>query len=173
MNDARRQRSIKRYVGGLVFDGQRVLLGKRSATRARYPGVWDVFGGRIEANETPGQALRREMREEIGIRVGSTRRVGVVSGISPDRAAPFVMTVFLITGWTGRIRLCNREHEELSWFDMDELEALIGVVDERLPEFVRRAVSSGDSDWAKVSYPASEASGRHIGASKNDAPDRC
>lgn len=34
-----------------------VLLGRREAGRAFYPGVWDVLGGHLEPGETTEQAL--------------------------------------------------------------------------------------------------------------------
>lgn len=34
-----------------------------------YPGYWELPGGKIEPNETPGAAATREAREELGIEV--------------------------------------------------------------------------------------------------------
>ena len=36
-----------------------------------FPGCWGNFGGAIETDETPEQSLRRELNEEIGLRIGA------------------------------------------------------------------------------------------------------
>ncbi len=60
-------------VGALVRGG-RLLLGRRAGPP--YEGTWDLPGGFLEAGETPERALRRELWEELGIRVGRLRLLG-------------------------------------------------------------------------------------------------
>lgn len=54
-------------VAAILVRGDRVLLGQRTPDRALFPSVWDVFGGHLELNEQPEQALVRELQEELAI----------------------------------------------------------------------------------------------------------
>ncbi len=45
----------------------RVLLQHRDKYAQRSPNCWGFFGGAIENGETPEQAIRREVKEELGI----------------------------------------------------------------------------------------------------------
>jgi isopentenyl-diphosphate delta-isomerase len=49
-----------------------ILLQKRAPGKDTFPGLWDVsVAGHIQAAETPLQAARREVREEIGLETES------------------------------------------------------------------------------------------------------
>ncbi len=55
-------------VVGVVLRGGRLLLGRRPV-EGLLGGLWELPGGKIEPGETHAEALRRELREEIGIEV--------------------------------------------------------------------------------------------------------
>jgi ADP-ribose pyrophosphatase YjhB (NUDIX family) len=60
---------------GVVVDAEgRALLGRRA--RAPRAGLWDVLGGFMEPDETPEEAVRRELLEEIGIECTVGRYLG-------------------------------------------------------------------------------------------------
>lgn len=45
-----------------------VLITRRPADKP-HGGMWELPGGKLDVNESPQQALQREMREELGIEV--------------------------------------------------------------------------------------------------------
>lgn len=55
-------------VAGLIMRNDCVLICQRSAA-AKFPFKWEFPGGKIEEGESPGEALVRELREELDIEV--------------------------------------------------------------------------------------------------------
>ena len=62
-------------VGGIIFNGNSVLLVKRDKDPGR--GEWSLPGGMVELGETLEEALIREIGEEVGveIRIGGLARL--------------------------------------------------------------------------------------------------
>ncbi|MDD7932198.1 NUDIX domain-containing protein [Actinomycetospora straminea] len=117
----------RRVVGALLVRDGRVLLCRRRADRAWYPGAWDVPGGHVEPGESARDALARECVEELGITV---REAVARPPVAVDAGTE--LTVFLVRAWDGEP--ANRapgEHDELGWCDADDARAL-PLVDPRL-----------------------------------------
>ena len=56
-----------------IFDAQGRVLIARRPEHVHQGGLWEFPGGKLEADETVEVALRRELREEVGIEIVSAR----------------------------------------------------------------------------------------------------
>ncbi len=69
-----------RVAGLLVHEG-RILMVEQARGEERY---WLLPGGGVQFGETLSDALRRELQEELGLRVGVSRLLAIVESISPE-----------------------------------------------------------------------------------------
>lgn len=70
-------------VGALIFDNdRRILLVQRGGEPLK--GWWSLPGGVLETGETVADGVRREIREETGLRVEPVRLLTVFERIMPD-----------------------------------------------------------------------------------------
>lgn len=111
-------------VGALVRNRQ-VLLAFRSRHKEAHPAVWELPGGVAEPGESELDTLRRELREELGVEVaaGSASHLCRVD-VGPS-ATPTRLSAWLVPEWEGTpANLAPEEHDELRWFDLEDLPPL-------------------------------------------------
>lgn len=113
-------------VGAALFRRGRVLAARRGPGMP-LAGRWELPGGKVEARERPEEALRREIREELGVAVDVGEWLG--RGESVARGRRIVLDVFearLALGDDGRPagELRPAEHDDTRWLGADELYAL-------------------------------------------------
>jgi mutator protein MutT len=89
-----------------------------------YPGRWDAPGGHVEPGETPAEAIRRELSEEIGIVAESVSLLGTFERRTVPGLDEVLFHVFVITRWSGDPHLANDEHSELRWFEIADAEQM-------------------------------------------------
>jgi 8-oxo-dGTP diphosphatase len=104
-------------VAAVIERGGRWLLGRRPAEK-RHGGLWEFPGGKIDAGETPFDAARRELAEELGLDV---QAVGDRLLSIQDDGSPFVIEFFVCAVAGSPQPL---EHSELGWFSVTELRGM-------------------------------------------------
>jgi 8-oxo-dGTP diphosphatase len=57
---------FQKVVAAVLRHDGRILIGRRKKGH-RFEGLWEFPGGKIEPRETPGEALERELKEELSI----------------------------------------------------------------------------------------------------------
>lgn len=60
--------TLKRVAAGAIIRNQRLLVARRKPGES-LEGYWELPGGKFEPGETPEQCLRRELQEELGLKV--------------------------------------------------------------------------------------------------------
>ena len=106
------RKAVAECVSGVLIGDGAVLVEKRRADDDADPGQVLLPGGHVEPGESLSQALKREMREELGI---------LVEKITPIRIRYYTASngerqrihYFRIKDWKGRIRA--NEAEDVYW----------------------------------------------------------
>jgi 8-oxo-dGTP pyrophosphatase MutT (NUDIX family) len=115
----------QQYVLALLLLGDRYILQLRdNIPTIAAPGLWGLFGGRIESGERPEDALIREIEEELSIRLLEYRPWGTV-----DAHSEFTNCLARYWIFESDVEYCWSHHELKEGqaardFSFDELDAL-------------------------------------------------
>lgn len=105
--------------GALFVDGDRVLL-----VRKTYGNRWDIPGGYVDRGESPANACRRELREEIGLE-RTPGRLLVLDWAPNEKEGDKILSVF-DGGNLGddeqRIKLDGTELDHWQWAPVADLD---------------------------------------------------
>lgn len=85
---------------GIIRNADNAIFITRRAADAHMANKWEFPGGKIEAGETPEQALIRELQEEVGIAVEQTSLYETLEYAFPDRH--ITLWFYLVEAWQGK-----------------------------------------------------------------------
>jgi 8-oxo-dGTP diphosphatase len=112
-------------VKGIIRKGDEILVLKRSEIDNHKPGVWETIGGGIDAEISPEESLRREIREEAGIEVDIIKPFRVFT-FRKDTGEFKVGITFICDYISGEVKLSG-EHSDYKWIKPAEFEKLESI----------------------------------------------
>ena len=118
--------------GVILYRGRELLLQKRADDQ-----TWGKHGGIMDYEEIAEDACRREVLEEIGLRVGALKLFGVYTGSEMTVTYPngditnYTDIVYVSDEFDGQPYLSDGEAADLAWFDIDSLPENLHSTDKR------------------------------------------
>lgn len=96
----------------LIDVDRRVLIAQRPEGKS-LAGLWEFPGGKLEAGESPEQALIRELEEELGIQTKTACLAPVTFASHSYEGFHLIMPLYACRKWQGTPQA--REHTALKW----------------------------------------------------------
>lgn len=116
-------RNARPTATAVILCDNKILLAKRN--NLPFKGWWDLPGGFLDHNETPEEALRRELKEEMGIKNINLDFFGIYKGTYPSALDPFyvVSVIYLVRLKNAKdITITDKkEIKNLRWFSRKDL----------------------------------------------------
>lgn len=96
-------------------DPDKLLLFKRAEGERQEPGSWGFSGGKVDVGETASEAIKREVLEEVGLKLVSYEFRGefYLDG--------YLDFVFDSDQWDGLIKLDPAECEDFAWVTLNDI----------------------------------------------------
>ena len=104
-------------VAGIIEREGRILICRRRPEQS-HPLKWEFPGGKVEAGETPGQALDRELAEELGLEAVTCQEITRYEYRYPGKD-PILLIFLRVLKFSGEPR--NRIFHEIRWETRESL----------------------------------------------------
>ena len=123
------EKKIVRVVAAIIIRDNKVFATQRGY--GEFKDGWEFPGGKIEVNETPQEALIREIKEELNVEIEVNELLDTVEYDYPK--FHLSMDCFICSIISGKMVL--KEHEAARWLDKESLDSVewlpadLGLID--------------------------------------------
>ena len=123
-------------VAAIIRDGTQIFATQRGY--GDFKGGWEFPGGKMEAGETPQQALVREIKEELDTEIEVGELIETVEYDYPQ----FHLTMHCFWCRVKSGELILKEHEASRWLTKDTIDSVSWLpADEGLVEKIKKALT--------------------------------
>ncbi|MDP3245025.1 MAG: GNAT family N-acetyltransferase [bacterium] len=121
-------------VTAIIIKDNKILVAKRN--EEPFKGEWDFIGGYVQKDETPEQALKREIFEELSVESKFTY-IGAFTGTASYKEYDFpVLSLVFLTEFSGEIKL-NNEISAINWVPLSELSTIAFDSNQKILAFLK------------------------------------
>ena len=135
-----REKGLIEVVAAVIYVGKKILCLQRGIGKFEYTSLkYEFPGGKIESGESPKDALRREINEELGICIRIKEKLITLSHEYPDFSINMQCYICEtdefqgnLTEHVGYVLLQQSELDKLDWIEADKLivRLLVGKSDD-------------------------------------------
>lgn len=114
-------------VSAIIEKDNKLLFGRKKENVGPYPNTWHLLGGGVHPEkETLTKAIRREIKEEAGIEVGTLEPVSFDEDVEPDKNNKPTRYIFLVfkTKWVSGEIAPNDDIVKLEWIPKENLKKI-------------------------------------------------
>lgn len=98
----------------IIKKGNKVLIAKRK--KGEFAGLWEFPGGKVEEGESFEAALKREILEELELKITISEYLTKATYTYPD----FELNMECYICSISQEDICLHDHTEISWIDIVE-----------------------------------------------------
>lgn len=139
--------------GMILLNGEKKIL----LVKPNYKDHWTLPGGVVEKDESPRDAVLREVLEEIGIKPKACNLVAVSYNRAHGKFGESLQWAFfggvLSSEEIGKIILNKEEHDDFGFFALDQLTTLSNWDSGRI-EIIKKALENGKpvylENWEEI-----------------------
>ena len=115
-------KTIHNVVAAIIKKNNQYLIAKRNRHK-HFALKWEFPGGKVEFNETFEEALSREIKEELNIKIKIHKKIGTEN--FKDNKINITLHYFICTHLSGAIKL--NEHEDYAWVEKQDFDKFVFV----------------------------------------------
>jgi 8-oxo-dGTP diphosphatase len=125
--------------GALIVDGNdKVLLMRRGPKSKNQIGYWTQPGGTIEYGEKAKDTIKREVKEELDVKIEIIKLLCYTDHIIEDENQHWLTVAFLAKISSGEPKIMEPEKaDRLAWFDLDKLPEPLSITTIRTTNILR------------------------------------
>ncbi|MGI6710866.1 MAG: (deoxy)nucleoside triphosphate pyrophosphohydrolase [Bacilli bacterium] len=103
-----------------VIKKNNLILCTRRPTSKKFPGYWEFPGGKVEDGETKEEALIREIKEELDVKIKVNSLITIIDYEYHD----FLLKMYVYDCILLEEDIVLLEHQEMRWLKKENLDSL-------------------------------------------------